>query len=209
MFNNVAIKTFYSPVRVGLNEYMSWTVLDAWYFLFHLNNVLDEIWSSHRWSFAKMSEVYTDITAKADRTLNYIPREILKVVADWEEYKQYSFWSNDINFDAASSWERFYTIFENVITFSRPVTTFKIYYYRHHVQHTSVDDILDLPARFNWMLWLMLMVYMLPLWLWEWVSQQMVNYDQKAQMQLMTKKKESWFMDWPTEANPWKFLDNR
>lgn len=202
MQSTVPVQEVYNSLRTAINEYWAMSTLTKNFFLFIYNWALASIYRKHLREWALITETYTGDAAKQFE-LNYPPRRILSVTNLDEDTKlkrlKTKWWADASDY--------YYITETNKINFDKDVSSFEISYYRYPNKLEDVgSNIIDLPVHMHITLYNLIMVWILPLFLWEWMWQLMSNFFDMANNDIMDLKKDEEMNDDVQEIVPKGFM---
>lgn len=202
MQSTVPVQEVYNSLRTAINEYWAMSTLTKNFFLFIFNWALATIYRKHLRERSLITETYSGDAAK-QFDLNYPTRRILSVINLDENTPLKRFktkgWDEDSDY--------YYITETNKINFDKDVSSFEIKYYRYPNKLDDVgSNVIDLPVHMHLTLYYLIMVWVLPLFLWEWMWQLMSNFFDMANNDIMDLKKDEEMNDDVQQIQPNGFM---
>ena len=202
MQSTVPVQEVYNSLRTAINEYWAMSTLTKNFFLFIFNWALATIYRKHLREWSLITETYSGNAAK-QFDLNYPTRRILSVINLDENTPLKRFktkgWDEDSDY--------YYITETNKINFDKDVSSFEIKYYRYPNKLDDVgSNVIDLPVHMHLTLYYLIMVWVLPLFLWEWMWQLMSNFFDMANNDIMDLKKDEEMNDDVQQIQPNGFM---
>lgn len=202
MQSTVPVQEVYNSLRTAINEYWAMSTLTKNFFLFIFNWALATIYRKHLRERSLITETYSGDAAK-QFDLNYPTRRILSVINLDENTPLKRFKTKGLDEDS----DYYYITETNKINFDKDVSSFEIKYYRYPNKLDDVgSNVIDLPVHMHLTLYYLIMVWVLPLFLWEWMWQLMSNFFDMANNDIMDLKKDEEMNDDVQQIQPNGFM---
>jgi len=181
MYNYKTVWEAINDLTLQVNEVLSSALFTTQFLLNVLNDAMAFIYWFHKWSWNVVKEEKEGVEEEKNINIKYPILEVLVVKVNWKQYKQVEYFDDRMeNSFMIVNWD-------NTISFKNPVSwKIEIVYRKWYTPYTinDLNKILDIPFFLNDVLTALMAKKILPLWLWEWAGQLLVNYMNDALNQL-------------------------